>query len=60
MKEFLVLVVFFGMMGTASAGGLTEPEMDPAVVAAETAASGADNWVGIVMTLLVFGVAIAD
>lgn len=60
MKEFLVLVAFFGMVVTASAGGLAEPAMDPAVVAAETAASGADNWVGIVMTLLVFGAALAD
>lgn len=60
MKEFLVLVAFFGMVVTASAGGLAEPAMDPAVVAAETASSGSDNWVGILLTLLVFGTAIAD
>lgn len=60
MKEFLVLVAFFGMVVSASAGGLTEPAMDPAVVEAETASSASDNWVGIVLTLLVFGTAIAD
>lgn len=60
MKEFLVLVAFFGMVVTASAGGLAEPAMDPAVVEAETAGSGSDNWVGIMLTLLVIATAIAD
>ena len=60
MKEFLALSAFFCTVAVASAGGLSEPAMDPAVVEAETASSGADNWVGIVMTLLVFGAAVAD
>ena len=60
MKEFLVLSAFFCTVAVASAGGLSEPAMDPAVVAADAASSGGDNWVGIVMTLLVFGAAVSN
>ena len=60
MKNFVLGLAFVGAAFPALAGGLVEPAMDPAVVAAETASSSGDNWVGIVMTLLVFGVALAD
>ena len=60
MKRVLVALMVTGLAGAAAAGGLSEPAMDAAVVAAETASSGNDSWVGIVMTLLVFGAALAD
>ena len=60
MKKLMVALVVVGLTGPALAGGLSEPAMDAAVVAAETASSGGDNWVGIVMTLLVLGAALAD
>ena len=40
----------------ALAGGYAEPVMDPAVVADAVTAN--DNWVGILMTLLVFAAAL--
>ena len=39
---------------------LAEPAMNPAVVAADAASSGSDSWVAVIMTRLVFGVAIAN
>ena len=60
MKSLMAAVVVVGLACPAGAGGLSEPAMDPVVVAAETASSGNDNWVGIIMTLLVFGAALAD
>ena len=60
MKKLMVALVVVGLVRPALAGGLSEPAMDAAVVAAETASSGGDNWVGIVMTLLVLGAALAD
>lgn len=60
MKKLVMALALVGSVAPAFAGGLSEPAMDPAVVAAETASSGGDNWVGVLMTLLVFGAAIAD
>lgn len=60
MNEFLVLLTFFGIVVTASAGGLSKPEMKAAVVEAKTASSGSDNRVGFVATPLGSGTAIAD
>lgn len=60
MKSLMAAVMVVGLACPAVAGGLSEPAMDVAVVAAETAASGQDNWVVILMTLLVFGAALAD
>ena len=58
MKTLLLALAFLGAGLPALAGGLAEPAMDAAVVEAQTASSGNDNWVGIVMTLLVFGAAV--
>lgn len=60
MNEFLVLVAFFGVVVTASAGGLSKPAMDPAVAVAKTASSGSDNRGGLALTLLESGTDIAD
>lgn len=60
MKRFLLAFALVTLVSPAAAGGLTEPAMDPVVVAAETASSGDDNWVGVLMLVLVFGAAIAD
>lgn len=60
MKGLILALGFVGAGLPALAGGLGEPAMDPAVVAADAASSASDSWVGVVMTLLVFGVAIAN
>ena len=60
MKRLSGVVLAVGMAFPAFAGGLTEPAMDPEVVAADVASSGGDNWVGVVMTLLVLGAALTD
>lgn len=60
MKTLILALVVLGTGLPALAGGLSEPAMDPAVVEAQTASSGSDNWVGIVMTLLVFGAAVSN
>lgn len=60
MKSLIVVLALMGTVAPALAGGLTEPAMDPAVVVADTASSSSDNWVGIVMSMLVIGVAIAQ
>ena len=60
MKKLSIALVVVALAGPAVAGGLSEPAMDPAVVAAETSSSGSDNWVGIVMTVLVLAAALAD
>lgn len=60
MKRFGFAMLFIGLAGTAMAGGLPVPVMDPVVVEAQTASSGGDNWVGVMMTLLVFGTALAN
>jgi hypothetical protein len=60
MKKFVLASALVFAVSPALAGGLTEPAMDPAVVAANTASSGGDTWVGIMMLVLVFGTAIAD
>jgi hypothetical protein len=39
--------------GTALAGGMAAPVMDEAVVAEDAASSADDNWVGILMLVLV-------
>jgi hypothetical protein len=45
---------------TAQAGGVAEPQMEAEVIVQETASSGGDNWVGIAMTLLLLGTAVAN
>lgn len=60
MKTILMAFAVALLVSPVAAGGLTEPAMDPAVVATETASSGDDNWVGVMMLVLVFGAAIAD
>ena len=60
MKKLVMALALVGSAVPALAGGLSEPAMDPAVVVAETASSGGDNWVGVLMTLLVFGAALGN
>jgi hypothetical protein len=59
MKTTRIALLVVGSLSPAFAGGMTEPVMEVGVVAAETASSGGDEWVGIMMTLLVFGAAVA-
>jgi hypothetical protein len=59
MKTALCAIVLAASVSPAIAGGLPEPTMDETVIIADTSSSGGDNWVGIMMTLLVFGSAIA-
>ena len=46
--------------GAAIAGGMAAPVMDEAVVAEDTASSGGDNWVGILMLVLVAATVASD
>ncbi|HEX9857028.1 MAG TPA: hypothetical protein VGA75_01640 [Paracoccaceae bacterium] len=55
MKRIFIGIVFSCLAGTAIAGGIAEPVMEPAVVEAETASSGGDNWVGLLMLALIAG-----
>lgn len=55
----LTLALTAAMSQTALAGGLPEPAMEPAVIAADTASSAGDDWVGILMTALVFAAALS-
>jgi hypothetical protein len=59
MKKTIIAFLLVSGLSPAFAGGLTEPVMEEAVIVADTASSGGDNWVGIMMTLLVFGTAVA-
>jgi hypothetical protein len=59
MKKTIVAILLASNLSPAFAGGLTEPVMETEVILADTASSGGDNWVGIMMTLLVFGAAVA-
>jgi hypothetical protein len=58
MKKLVIAFALIAAVSPALAGGLTEPAMDPAIVAADTS-SGGDNWVGVMMTLLVLGAALS-
>jgi hypothetical protein len=60
MKKLVIALALVASVGPVTAGGLTEPAMDPAVVTAETGSSGGDNWVGIMMLVLVLGAAVSD
>jgi hypothetical protein len=44
----------------AVAGGMADPVMDQAVVVEDTASSGGDNWVGILMLILVAAAVASD
>jgi hypothetical protein len=46
--------------GSAVAGGMADPVMDQAVVVEDTASSGGDNWVGILMLVLVAAAVASD
>ncbi|MGB8814155.1 MAG: hypothetical protein WCC57_13340 [Paracoccaceae bacterium] len=58
MKRICMAIGVVYLAGAALAGGVTEPAMDPAVVA-EAASSGGDNWVGFMMLALTLGTALA-
>ena len=60
MKKLGIALVVLGTGLPAVAGGLGEPTMDPVVVAAETSSSSGDNWVGVMMSLLVLGAALSN
>jgi hypothetical protein len=60
MKKLVVALALVASIGPVSGGGLTEPAMDTAVVAEETGSSGGDNWVGIMMLVLVVAAAVSD
>lgn len=53
MKRIACIGLLICMAGTATAGGPVVTVMDPVAVEAQTASSGGDNWVGVLMTLLV-------
>jgi hypothetical protein len=59
MKKTVIAVLLASTLSPALAGGVTESVMETEVIVADTASSGGDNWVGIMMTLLVFGAAVA-
>jgi len=60
MKRIGLALVIGSLAGMAMAGGLPVPVMEPAVVEAQTASSGGDNWVGILMVVLTFGAALTN
>ncbi len=60
MKKSVIALALVASIGPVSAGGLTEPAMDPAAVAEETGSSAGDNWVGIMMLVLVVAAAVSD
>ncbi len=60
MKKTILVLALMGFANGAFAGGLSEPAMDPAVVAEEVASSGSDNWVGIMMLVLVAAAAASN
>jgi len=59
MKTAFTVLALLGGLSPAFAGGMAEPVMDEAVILADTASSGGDEWVVIMMTVLVFGAAVA-
>ena len=59
MKSFLANAVLIIGLTPAFAGGVTEPVMEETIITADTASSGGDNWVGVMMTLLVLGASVA-
>ena len=59
MKKFLLAGAFAVVATTAFAGGLSEPQIEFEVIEnAAVASSGSDEWVLILMTVLLFGVAL--
>ena len=60
MKKLVLILALVGSAGPVVAGGLGEPAMDPAVVAEDVASSGSDNWVGVMMSLLVLVAAVSN
>ena len=59
MTKILITLALATTLSPAFAGGMAEPVMATEVIVADTAASGGDEWVGVLMTLLVFGTAVA-
>lgn len=59
MKTALTILALLGGLSPAVAGGMAEPVMDQTIILSDTASSGGDEWVGIMMTVLVFGAAVA-
>lgn len=58
MKPVLLAATLALAAAPALAGGYAEPVMEPAVIAEAVTAD--HTWVGILMTLLVFGAALAN
>ena len=60
MKRLVLAVALSYLAAPAFADGPSVPIIEPEVIIVETAASsGGDNWVGILLTLIVFGAALA-
>jgi hypothetical protein len=59
MKTILATLLIVSSLSPAIAGGLPEPVMEEEVIITDTASSGGDEWVGIMMTVLVLGAAAA-
>lgn len=60
MRNLIIAGAFVLAATSVSAGGYSDPVVTPDVVMQETVkAAGDDNWVGVLMTLLTIGLAIA-
>ena len=61
MKHVILASALAMFATTAGASGLSDPVVAPTVIAdAATASAGSDEWVLIMMTLLVFGTALTQ
>ena len=58
MKNAVLAATLCLAAAPALAGGYAEPVMEPQVIA--EAVTGDDSWVVVLMTLLVFGAALAE
>jgi len=56
MKSTIAAAILLALSGAAYADGVSDAKIEPAVIQDATVSSN-DNWVGLVMTLIVFGVA---
>jgi len=56
MRPVFLAAAISAMAGMAWADGPSDPVIEPEVIEAETS-SGGDEWFGLLMTLVVFGVA---
>lgn len=60
MKAIVAAAALMAMTQMSAAGGMPEPQMEPAVIEADTAASANHDWVGVVMILMVAATAVTN